>query len=239
MQDKIRYTMRTLFRFYQTITAALVLLSGLAAFPTKAQFNYTITNGAVTITQYTGFDTAGGNVVIPSSFNNYPVTSIGDFAFFSCWCLTSLTIPGSVTNIGGYVFASCFSLQNTYFQGNAPSVDGVAGSVDDTVFSGESGTVYYLPGTTGWDTTFGGWPTAMAYQPQPRILDSSYGLGGHGNSFNFTIAWGTNADIVVEASTNLVIWDAVATNTLSSGTNYFSDPQWMNYPQRYYRVRSP
>jgi hypothetical protein len=31
----------------------------------------------------------------------------------------------------------------------------------------------------------------------------------------------------------------VITNTLVNGTNYFSDPQWTNYPGRFYRLRSP
>jgi hypothetical protein len=43
-----------------------------------------------------------------------------------------------------------------FFLGNAPSVDGGDGGENDSVFLGESGTVYYLPGTTGWDNTFGG-----------------------------------------------------------------------------------
>jgi hypothetical protein len=46
---------------------------------------------------------------------------------------------------------------------------------------------------------------------------------------------------VVEACTNLAnpVWVPVSTNTLSSGTNYFSDPQWTNYLGRYYRLSTP
>jgi hypothetical protein len=29
------------------------------------------------------------------------------------------------------------------------------------------------------------------------------------------------------------------TNTLAGGSFYFSDPEWTNYPSRFYRVRSP
>jgi hypothetical protein len=44
----------------------------------------------------------------------------------------------------------------------------------------------------------------------------------------------------VEAATNLAnpVWIPVSISTLTSGTNYFSDPQWTNYPDRFYRVAS-
>jgi len=43
-----------------------------------------------------------GNSIIPDG-----VTSIGDYAFYSCNNLTSITIPGSVTSIGEYAFEWC------------------------------------------------------------------------------------------------------------------------------------
>jgi hypothetical protein len=58
----------------------------------------------------------------------------------------------------------------------------------------------------------------------------------------FTISWATNAPVVVEASMDLSkpIWTPIATNTLSAdGTSSFNDPQWTNYPARFYRLRSP
>jgi hypothetical protein len=59
------------------------------------------------------------------------------------------------------------------------------------------------------------------------------------NCFSFTISWATNIAVVVEASTNLVVWQSVQTNTLTAGSAYFSDLQWTNYPGRFYRLRSP
>ena len=57
----------------------------------------------------------------------------------------------------------CTSLTGVYFQGNAPSLAG------SSVFDGDNhATVYYLPGTTGWGSTFGGRPTVAVDSSQIR-----------------------------------------------------------------------
>ena len=85
---------------------------------------------------------------------------------------------------------------------------------------------------------FDGLPTAPWFLPNPVILNHSAGFGVQPGGFGFTISWATNASVVVEAATNLAnpVWIPVSTNTLTGGTNYFSDPQWTNYPERFYRV---
>jgi hypothetical protein len=97
-----------------------------------------------------------------------------------------------------------------------------------------------LPGTTGWGAVFDGLPTAPWFLPNPQILDHSASFGVGANGFGFTISWATNASVVVQAATNLAnpVWLPVSTSTLTGGTNYFSDPQWTNYPERFYRVTS-
>jgi hypothetical protein len=163
------------------------------------------------------------------------VTSIGNGAFYYCPSLNSITIPSSVTSIGGYVFYSCPSLNWVYFQGNAPSVGGPYVFLQDNNVM-----VYYLPGTTGWSGfhTDPDVPTAL-WTPQIQTSNASFGVLT--NQFGFNINWASGQTVVVEGCTNLTnpIWLPIATNTLASGTFYFSDPQWTNYPGRFYRVHSP
>ena len=149
----------------------------------------------------------------------------------------SYTVPDSVTSIGYGAFYVCWSLTGVYFQGNAPTP-----SDDSSVFYGANNVVvYYLPGMSGWTSIFDGRPTASWLLAYPLILNNGLGFGVRSTGFGFTISWATNLSVVVEACTNLANsnWYPVATNTLNSGTNYFSDPDWTNYLGRFYRIRSP
>jgi hypothetical protein len=192
--------------------------------------NIIIPNSVSTI----GNNTFGGctkltSITIPNS-----VTNIEDNAFYDCFDLVNVTIPDSVTSIGGSAFYNCTSLTSVYFKGNAPNAD-------STVFWLATGTVYYLPGTMGWGATFGGLPTALWPLPNPVIVNSGRNFGVQTNVFGFNIAWATNLSVVVEACTNLAdpVWQRLETNTLISGWSNFSDPNWTNYPSRFYRLNSP
>jgi len=174
------------------------------------------------------------SVSIPNS-----VTNIGSSAFSACTSLTNVTIPGSVSSIGSSAFDNCTSLIAVYFQGNAPSVGG-----PDVFANDYYAIAYHLPGTTGWGASFGipygVIPSALWFLPNPLILSgSSFGI--QTNQFGFIISWATNVPVVVDACTDLTspTWSPVSTNTLTGGSAYFSDPQWTNYPARFYRLRSP
>jgi hypothetical protein len=160
------------------------------------------------------------------------VTSIGDNVFDGCTSLAIVTIPGSVTNIGSYTFQYCTSLTNitignrvasiedwafetctslvgVYFHGNAPSLGSAVFYGDDNA------TVYYLPGTTGWGSSFGGRPTALWIQvptiqtaPQTQTAEEGSAVGlwvdassplplfylWRLNNTNLT-SWSTNCDL--------------------------------------------
>ena len=128
--------------------------------------------------------------------------------FINCSSLTSLTLPNNVTNIGTDAFANCPRLHRAYFPGNAPAAN-------TTAFSGETGTVYYQPGATGWGATFGGWPTVSGLPPTPpAIAISTY---GNQPAVFFPTATGTN--FVLEMTTNLASgqWVIVSNGTPVNG----------------------
>jgi hypothetical protein len=161
------------------------------------------------------------------------VAIISPQAFYGCTSLTNIVIPGSVTNIGDQTFESC-NLDWIFFAGNAP----VLGS---SVFYATAPTAYYLPGATGWATfnANSGLSPAMLWNPQAQTGDGRFGV--QNNQFGFNITGTTNIPIVVEANTNLSngVWTPLQSCLVTNGSVYFSDPQWTNYPERYYRLSSP
>jgi hypothetical protein len=164
-----------------------------------------------------------GDYLIPTN-----VTEIGDLAFANCNNLTKVIIDSSVTNIETQVFLNCANLTGIFFEGNAPHMY-------ENDF--EVTTIYYLPGTTGWNTFFENVPITL-WLPQMETADGSFGV--QTNQFGFNINWASGQTVVVESSTNLLnpAWEPLQTNLLTNCSVYFSDPQWTNYPSRYYRVSS-
>jgi hypothetical protein len=94
----------------RTLVAGLLTLPCLlAAAPATAQVNYAISGNTAYVAKSSG---AFGDIVIASTYNGYPVTSIAIDAFASCYLLANLTIPNSVTSIGYLAFYNCISLTN-------------------------------------------------------------------------------------------------------------------------------
>ena len=76
---------------------------------------------------------AATEIRIPSQIKygtyTYEVTSIGEYAFSSCYGLTSITIPNSVTNIGEGAFDGCYGLTSI-------TIPNSVTSIGDWAFSG-------------------------------------------------------------------------------------------------------
>jgi hypothetical protein len=141
--------------------------------------NVTIGNGVTNIGGYAFYGCNGlTNVAIPASVTaigqdafawcsalstvTIPtgITAIGDYAYAWCSNLTTVTISAGVTSIGYALFADSSNLASVYFQGNAPAIMG--NYYDGPVFYNDSSvTVYYLPGASGWGSTFSGAPVAQ------------------------------------------------------------------------------
>ncbi len=171
-------------------------------------------------------DSSLTNLIIGNS-----VTNIGEWAFEDCTSLTSVTFPASVASIGAYAFYYCTSLTGAYFMGNAPS------GGDSYVFLYDNhATVYDLPETIGWTSWYGTRPVVQWNLP-PQISLASVGM--QMNQFGFNLTGFSSQVVVVEACTDLAnpVWLPVGTNTLTGGSAAFSDPQWTNYPGRFYRLR--
>lgn len=205
----------------------------------EPEFTYITNNGTITITSYTGSNTT---VDVPSMINNLPVTSIASNALAysvppanNANPIFRLTLPDSVTNLEARAIAmqpfvsivlgaklarlGNESLntpvgESVYFKGDAPAITGAP--------FGDSITVYYLSGMTGFGTNFGGRPTAIW---GPRVAASVIQNG----TTNTPDQWGSvTLPSVTGASTNAPAWIAQTNATLSiTLTNNLERPQFL------------
>jgi len=166
-----------------------------------------------------------GSYRVPSS-----VRTIGDWAFSDCAGLTKITLPGSVTTLLDDAFLDCPNLTSVFCQGNVP-----AGAYN--LPAANQATVYYEPGRGGWGNLSSGLSLVLW---NPRIRGDA-GLGVRTNGFGFNIVGASNLRVVVEASTRSAggEWSPVGTNVLAGGVGSFNDPEWTNYPARFYRLTPP
>jgi hypothetical protein len=175
----------------------------------------TIPDSVTNISTYAFYQCEGlTNVIIGNN-----VTSIGQSTFMECGSLTWVTMGKSINYIGLAAFDFCGNLQGIIFQGNPPYIWLPLFDVNPNLV------FYYSTGAAGWS-------------PQVLISDGKFGV--QNNQFGFTITGTSGLSFIVQASTNLEqpVWMPVSTNTLAGTTTYFSDPQWLNYPARFYHLRS-
>ncbi len=78
---------------------------------------------------------ASGEIEIPDTHNNLPVTNIGCQAFYNCSSLESINIPESVTSIGDSAFSGCDSLTSISLPDNVTNIGAYAFSGCDSLTS--------------------------------------------------------------------------------------------------------
>jgi uncharacterized delta-60 repeat protein len=75
----------------------------------------------------------------------------------------------------------------------------------------------------------------QGFLPPPAI--SGGAMGFQAGRFGFNLSGVAGQTAIIEASTNLLNWTALATNAIGAGPLYFSDPASPNFPWRFYRAR--
>jgi hypothetical protein len=150
----------------------------LMQFPNGFKEGYTIPSSVTTVADYAFEDCDLTDVTISSN-----VTSIGLDSFQGCGSLTNVTMLGGVGSIGIFAFADSpklatinipatvtnidvgafdyDGLTSVYFEGNAPPPD-------SQVFVGDSATIYYLAGTSGWGSNYDGLTAVIENAPTPN-----------------------------------------------------------------------
>ena len=77
---------------------------------------YNLNSETLTAEVVENYDYYSGKIVIPETITfdgtTYSVTSIGEFSFYDCSSLSTVTLPSTITNIGMYAFQNCSSLKS-------------------------------------------------------------------------------------------------------------------------------
>jgi hypothetical protein len=151
-------------------------------------------------------------ITLPNTIQN-----IGAYAFYGCSQIQTITLPPGLKTIGPEAFAICSGLTNVYIDGDAPAIG-------SSPFLGDLATIYYLPGTMGWDA--------------PQLQSSGSNFGIMTNRFGFAITGPNGIGAAVQACTNLSnpTWATAGNFTITNGSFYYSDPQTRFFPARFYRL---
>jgi hypothetical protein len=190
----------------------------------------TIPDGIATI----GVQAFSGCTGLASVVIGNGATNIGNNAFSGCNALARIMVGNSVADVGSGAFSQCGSLERVYFAGDAPAPTIPEWSV---FFWSENATVYYLPGTDGWEPFYAERPTLCWNPVVGEVTPPS-----PSDPFCCTVAGTTNIPVRIEATTDLAAGDwtpLLTTNLPSASILFFEDPDTSAHPTRFYRVAAP
>ncbi len=198
---------------------------------TFGDYTYTVDDNDATITSYNGPDEGITipDTVVGSDNNIYPVTSIGDSAFYNNQ-LTSITIGNNVTSIGDYAFSgnqltsvtipnSVTSIGDNAFENNlltSITIGNNVTSIGDYAFANNALTALTFPASV---TTIG----QIAFANQSANSSSTL----------LSVLFLGNAPVVTDVSTTWGSFDTANGNfavSFAFGRSGFgTEPTWMGY----------
>jgi hypothetical protein len=172
---------------------------------------------------------SGGGIYGGSLYNcivYYNTAQIGaNYYQFSsmAWCCTWPSATGLGNIISQPLFVNRFS-GDLRLQSNSPCIN-----------AGNNSSVGNAADLDGNPRIVGGTVDIGAYEYQSLSLIN---FGVVSNQAGFDITGQSNQVIIVEASTDMLNWSPLATNTLSSHPFSFSDPTPATLPRRFYRANA-
>jgi hypothetical protein len=75
--------------------------------------------------------------------------------------------------------------------------------------------------------------------PLPRIQTDGLAAPTVGAPFTLSVDGEATGMVVLEATTNLITWLPISTNRLSGASLILTDPQSVQFSDRFYRIRVP
>ena len=99
-------------RFLSLILSVCIVFSclGIVTYAaSESDLTFTLNSDGESYTLSSCKESAEGEMVIPSHYGGFPVTSIGMNAFEFCTKITSVTIPNTVKSISPFAFPYCRS----------------------------------------------------------------------------------------------------------------------------------
>ena len=103
--------------FPYIVTGDITLYAKWEEAPITLEYSYTM-NGYVVRGYQVHENEENFALIIPDTYNGYPIIGIDNSAFANCTLLTSIVIPNGVTSIGDSAFSGCTSLKSITIPNN-------------------------------------------------------------------------------------------------------------------------